>query len=142
MELGSFGGLRSREARARATWPSLDGFPAQRLKACDPRGGPENAPVYLDMPTQPCCATAWTEHLGQTALGSNRSLYIRRYRGAREIGTPAAGATVRRKRALAKLLRKAPWALHFNEHIDEPGDVVFKHARWGGRHCWPALPQT
>jgi bifunctional non-homologous end joining protein LigD len=33
-----------------------------------------------------------------------------------------------RKRALAKLLRKAGWALRFNEHIDEPGDVVFRHA--------------
>jgi hypothetical protein len=30
-----------------------------------------------------------------------------------------------RKRELAKLLRKAGQALHFNEHIDEPGDVVF-----------------
>jgi bifunctional non-homologous end joining protein LigD len=29
---------------------------------------------------------------------------------------------------LAKLLRKAGWALHFNDHIDEPGDVVFRHA--------------
>jgi bifunctional non-homologous end joining protein LigD len=33
-----------------------------------------------------------------------------------------------RKRELAKLLRKAGWALHFNEHIDEPGDVIFRHA--------------
>jgi bifunctional non-homologous end joining protein LigD len=33
-----------------------------------------------------------------------------------------------RKRELAKLQRKAGWALHFNEHIDEPGDVVFRHA--------------
>src|SRR5262249_44061849 len=33
-----------------------------------------------------------------------------------------------RKRTLAKLLRKAGWALHFNNHIDEPGDVVFRHA--------------
>jgi bifunctional non-homologous end joining protein LigD len=34
-----------------------------------------------------------------------------------------------RKRQLAKLLRKASRALHFNEHIDdEPGDVVFRHA--------------
>jgi bifunctional non-homologous end joining protein LigD len=33
-----------------------------------------------------------------------------------------------RKRELAKLLRKAAWALQLNEHIAEPGDVVFKHA--------------
>jgi bifunctional non-homologous end joining protein LigD len=33
-----------------------------------------------------------------------------------------------RKSELAKLLRKASWALHFNDHIDEPGDVVFRHA--------------
>jgi len=33
-----------------------------------------------------------------------------------------------RKRALAGLLRKATWALHFNDHIDEPGDIVFRHA--------------
>jgi bifunctional non-homologous end joining protein LigD len=33
-----------------------------------------------------------------------------------------------RKSELAKLLRKACWALHFNEHIDEPGDVVCRHA--------------
>jgi len=33
-----------------------------------------------------------------------------------------------RKHALAKLLRKAPWALHLNEHIAEPGDIVFRHA--------------
>jgi len=33
-----------------------------------------------------------------------------------------------RKRELAKLLRKAGWALRFNEHIDEPGDIVFRHA--------------
>jgi bifunctional non-homologous end joining protein LigD len=33
-----------------------------------------------------------------------------------------------RKRALAKLLRKAGWALHFNNHIEEAGDIVFRHA--------------
>jgi hypothetical protein len=33
-----------------------------------------------------------------------------------------------RKYALAKLLCKAGWALRFNDHIDEPGDVVFRHA--------------
>jgi bifunctional non-homologous end joining protein LigD len=33
-----------------------------------------------------------------------------------------------RKRALAKLLRKASRAVHFNDHIDEPGDIVFRHA--------------
>jgi bifunctional non-homologous end joining protein LigD len=33
-----------------------------------------------------------------------------------------------RKRMLAKLLRKSSWALHFNEHIAEPGDLVFRHA--------------
>jgi bifunctional non-homologous end joining protein LigD len=33
-----------------------------------------------------------------------------------------------RKRELAKVLRKATWALHFNDHIDEPGDIVFRHA--------------
>jgi bifunctional non-homologous end joining protein LigD len=33
-----------------------------------------------------------------------------------------------RERELAKLLREAGWALHFNEHIDESGDVVFRHA--------------
>jgi bifunctional non-homologous end joining protein LigD len=33
-----------------------------------------------------------------------------------------------RKRELAKLLRKAGSALRFNDHIDEPGDVVFHHA--------------
>jgi bifunctional non-homologous end joining protein LigD len=34
----------------------------------------------------------------------------------------------RRKSALAKLLRKAPVRLRLNEHIAEPGDVVFRHA--------------
>ena len=33
-----------------------------------------------------------------------------------------------RKAALAKLLRKPSWALQLNEHIAEPGDVVFRHA--------------
>ena len=34
----------------------------------------------------------------------------------------------RRKAALAKLLRHAKAGLLLNEHIDEPGDVVFRHA--------------
>jgi ATP-dependent DNA ligase len=34
----------------------------------------------------------------------------------------------KRKSELAKLPRKASWAVHFNEHIAEPGDVVFRHA--------------
>jgi bifunctional non-homologous end joining protein LigD len=34
----------------------------------------------------------------------------------------------RRKAALAKLLRHAKGGLLLNEHIDEPGDVVFRHA--------------
>jgi bifunctional non-homologous end joining protein LigD len=33
-----------------------------------------------------------------------------------------------RKHALAKLLRNGGWALHFNDHIDEAGDIVFRHA--------------
>jgi bifunctional non-homologous end joining protein LigD len=33
-----------------------------------------------------------------------------------------------RKRALAKLVRKAAWALQLNEHIAERGDIVFRHA--------------
>jgi bifunctional non-homologous end joining protein LigD len=33
-----------------------------------------------------------------------------------------------RKRQLATLLRKAGWALQFNDHIAEPGDIVFRHA--------------
>jgi len=33
-----------------------------------------------------------------------------------------------RKRQLAKLLRKAPVRLQINDHIDEPGDIVFRHA--------------
>jgi bifunctional non-homologous end joining protein LigD len=33
-----------------------------------------------------------------------------------------------RKTTLAKLLRKAPMRLQLNEHIDEPGDIVFRHA--------------
>jgi ATP-dependent DNA ligase len=33
-----------------------------------------------------------------------------------------------RKRALAKLLRKASWALQYNDHIAEAGDIVFRHA--------------
>jgi bifunctional non-homologous end joining protein LigD len=33
-----------------------------------------------------------------------------------------------RKRVLGKLLRKGGWALHFNDHIDEPGEIVFRHA--------------
>jgi bifunctional non-homologous end joining protein LigD len=33
-----------------------------------------------------------------------------------------------RKRRLTKLLRSAAWAHHFNDHIDKPGDVVFRHA--------------
>jgi bifunctional non-homologous end joining protein LigD len=34
----------------------------------------------------------------------------------------------RRKAALAKLLRHAKTGLLLNEHIDEPGDIVFRHA--------------
>jgi bifunctional non-homologous end joining protein LigD len=33
-----------------------------------------------------------------------------------------------RKRALAKLLRKASWPLQLNEHIEEQGDIVFRYA--------------
>ena len=33
-----------------------------------------------------------------------------------------------RKAVLAKLLRKAPAWLQLSEHIEEPGDVVFRHA--------------
>jgi bifunctional non-homologous end joining protein LigD len=33
-----------------------------------------------------------------------------------------------RKRVLATLLRNAGIGLQFNEHIAEPGDVVFRHA--------------
>jgi hypothetical protein len=31
-----------------------------------------------------------------------------------------------RKRALAKLLRRASWALQFNDHIAEPGDIGWR----------------
>jgi bifunctional non-homologous end joining protein LigD len=34
----------------------------------------------------------------------------------------------RRKAALAKLIRRAKTGLVLNEHIDEPGDIVFRHA--------------
>ncbi len=34
----------------------------------------------------------------------------------------------RRKAALAKLIRRTKTGLVLNEHIDEPGDVVFRHA--------------
>jgi bifunctional non-homologous end joining protein LigD len=34
----------------------------------------------------------------------------------------------RRKAALAKLIRRAKTGLVLSEHIDEPGDVVFRHA--------------
>ena len=37
-------------------------------------------------------------------------------------------ASCDRKRALVKLLRKASWALQLNDHIAEPGDLVFRHA--------------
>jgi bifunctional non-homologous end joining protein LigD len=33
-----------------------------------------------------------------------------------------------RKAALAKLLGRAGPGLRFNEHIEEPGDIVFRHA--------------
>jgi hypothetical protein len=33
-----------------------------------------------------------------------------------------------RKRALAKLVRKASWAVQLNEHIAESGEIVFRHA--------------
>jgi bifunctional non-homologous end joining protein LigD len=33
-----------------------------------------------------------------------------------------------RKHALAKLIRKASWALQLNEHIADPGEIVFRHA--------------
>jgi bifunctional non-homologous end joining protein LigD len=39
-----------------------------------------------------------------------------------------------RKRQLATLLRAAQVGLQLNEHISEPGDVVFRHAsRWVSR---------
>jgi bifunctional non-homologous end joining protein LigD len=52
----------------------------------------------------------------------------------------------RRKAALAKLIRRAKTGLVLNDHIDEPGDVVFRHACKLGleRHRieapWLALP--
>jgi len=49
----------------------------------------------------------------------------------------------RRKAALAKLMRRATTGLVPNEHIDEPGDVVFRHAcKLGGhrRAHWHSLP--
>jgi bifunctional non-homologous end joining protein LigD len=33
-----------------------------------------------------------------------------------------------RKSVLAKLVRKASWAVQLNEHIAERGDIVFRHA--------------
>jgi hypothetical protein len=33
-----------------------------------------------------------------------------------------------RKGTLAKLIRKASWAVQLNEHIAERGDIVFRHA--------------
>jgi hypothetical protein len=33
-----------------------------------------------------------------------------------------------RNGALAKLVRKASWAVQLNEHIAERGDIVFRHA--------------
>jgi bifunctional non-homologous end joining protein LigD len=33
-----------------------------------------------------------------------------------------------RKGALAKLVRKASWAVQLNDHIAERGDIVFRHA--------------
>ena len=33
-----------------------------------------------------------------------------------------------RKGVLAKLVRKASWAVELNEHIAERGDIVFRHA--------------
>jgi bifunctional non-homologous end joining protein LigD len=33
-----------------------------------------------------------------------------------------------RKRALAKLVRKASWAVQLNEHIAESGEIIFRHA--------------
>jgi bifunctional non-homologous end joining protein LigD len=33
-----------------------------------------------------------------------------------------------RKAGLAKLIRKASWAVQLNEHIAERGDIVFRHA--------------
>jgi ATP-dependent DNA ligase len=32
------------------------------------------------------------------------------------------------RRQLAKLVRKASWAVQLNEHIAERGDIVFRHA--------------
>jgi bifunctional non-homologous end joining protein LigD len=44
-------------------------------------------------------------------------------------GKDLRGSTLEtRKRELAKLLKKAGWALQLNEHIAEPGDIVFRHA--------------
>jgi bifunctional non-homologous end joining protein LigD len=33
-----------------------------------------------------------------------------------------------RKGTLAKLVRKASWAVQYNDHIAEAGDIVFRHA--------------
>jgi ATP-dependent DNA ligase len=41
---------------------------------------------------------------------------------------PTQQARERRKATLAKLIRRAKTGLMLNEHIDEPGDVVFRHA--------------
>jgi bifunctional non-homologous end joining protein LigD len=50
-----------------------------------------------------------------------------------------------RKEALAKLVRKASWAVQLNDHIAERGDIVFRHAcklgfegivsKWLGSPC-------
>src|SRR3989442_3032091 len=44
-------------------------------------------------------------------------------------GKDLRGSTLEtRKRELAKLLHKVAWPLQLNDHIAEPGDVVFRHA--------------
>lgn len=40
----------------------------------------------------------------------------------------AISAKIPTRLALAKLVREGKGALHFNDHIDETGDIVFRHA--------------
>jgi len=52
-----------------------------------------------------------------------------RFRPARARGQGPTPYPARRPQAsLATLLRRPGWALHFNDHIDEAGDIVFRHA--------------
>jgi hypothetical protein len=53
---------------------------------------------------------------------------VLKFKRIEAISDPMRESIELRTATLAKLLRKAPMNLQLNEHIEEPGEIVFRHA--------------